>query len=299
MRLAKLTHIIASGQPNNNDRIRFNNQTLATNAIPSGSSSQRAWANPTFNISSTLMNSATNSTQFGETVTTTVDHQPANGSDDCLTWGAVIFSTAVADVDDDGLPDGLEDNPAGLTDPDGRVLPNLNLMGAASRDPLPNGPLHPDIFIEVNAAWAAAGTSYGSLQHPFSPTEPIRTDSVGHNHMPTPENLKMIGDAFAARGITAHFDVGDIAAYHAPNPDPPTGTYDPKKFGVVAHSDWVDDYTSTVADDYLVPSAYARGGEVVKETYCDVEYRALPVSGLRGHRALEVRGAGLPRRAGR
>ena len=110
------------------------------------------------------MNSATNSTQFGETVTKTVDHQPANGSDDCLTWGAVIFSTDVADVDDDGLPDGLEDNPAGLTDPDGRVLPNLNLMGAGSRDPLPNGTLHPDIFIEVNAAWAAAGTSYGSLR---------------------------------------------------------------------------------------------------------------------------------------
>ena len=46
-------------------------------------------------------------------------------------------------------------------------------------------------------------------------------------------------------------------------------SYDPMKFGVVAHSDWVDDYTSTVADDYLVPSAYARGGEVVKETACD------------------------------
>jgi hypothetical protein len=272
--LAKLTHIIASGQPNNNDRIRFNGQTLATGAIPSGSSSQRAWTNLTFDNSNGLTNAlmnagVTNSATFGETVMTTVDHSPASGSDDCLTWGAVIFSTAVADVDDDGLPDGLEDNPAGLTDPDGRELPNLNAMGAASRDPLPNGPLHPDIFIEVNAMWAAAGTSYGSLQHPFSPTEPIRTDSVGHNHMPTPENLKMIGDAFAARGITAHFDVGDIDAYHAPNPDPPNGVYDPKKFGVVQHSDWEDDYTSTVADDYLVPSAYAKGGELVKETACD------------------------------
>ena len=44
----KLTHIIASGQPNNNDKIWFNGQLLATGAIPSGSSSQRAWSNPTF-----------------------------------------------------------------------------------------------------------------------------------------------------------------------------------------------------------------------------------------------------------
>ncbi len=199
------------------------------------------------------MNSATHLDQFGETVTTTVDHQPANGSDDCLTWGAVIFSTAVADVDDDGLPDGLEDNPAGLTDPDGRVLPNLNAMGAASRDPLPNGPLHKDIFVEVNAMWAAEGTSYGSVR---------RTSDGRHNHMPTPENLKMIGDAFKARGITAHFDVGDIVDYHLPNPPTPEHPLpygDPKKFGVVGHSDWVDDYTSTVADGYLVPNGIDPG----------------------------------------
>ena len=42
---------------------------------------------------------------FGETVTTTVRHQPAKGGTDCLTWGAVVFSTAVADVDNDGHAD--------------------------------------------------------------------------------------------------------------------------------------------------------------------------------------------------
>ncbi len=82
----------------------------------------------------------TNSAGFGETRHDDSRSFAASGSDDCLTWGAVIFSTAVADVDDDGLPDGLEDNPAGLTDPDGRVLPNLNAMGAASRYSLPSGP---------------------------------------------------------------------------------------------------------------------------------------------------------------
>ena len=244
---AKLTHIIASGQPNNNDRIRFNGQTLATGAIPAGSSSQRAWANPTFNLSNTLWNQGTTtSTVFGETATTTVDHQPANGSDDCLTWGAVIFSTAVKDDDDDGLPDELEDNPAGLTDPDGRPLPNLNAMGASSS--------HKDLFIEVNAMWAGAPTPY-SL----------------HHHMPTPADLKMVGDPFMARGITPHFDVGDIDTYHA--------------LGVVQHSDWIDDYISKGArwtgtpipgqasvsadDGYLVPSSLARGGELIKEEACD------------------------------
>ena len=33
--------------------------------------------------------------------------------------------------------------------------------------------------------------------------------------MPTPDMLKSIGDTFAAHGIVAHFDVGDIAAYRA------------------------------------------------------------------------------------
>ena len=73
---------------------------------------------------------------FGETATTTVDHS-SGGSYDCLTWAAIIFSTAVADVDNDGLPDGLEDAAGGLQDPKGTIcsgepLPNLNAMGASS-----------------------------------------------------------------------------------------------------------------------------------------------------------------------
>ena len=55
---AKLTHIVASGQPNNNDQILFNGQVLdGTNAFNLGSASQRGWANPTFDVSS-LMNPA-------------------------------------------------------------------------------------------------------------------------------------------------------------------------------------------------------------------------------------------------
>ena len=156
-------------------------------------------------------------------------------------------------MDHDGLPDGLEDASAGLRDPDGQDLPNLNAMGASSRESFPNGPLHPDIFIEFNAMWAAAGTSYGSPSAPFSSTTPTVTDTVGHHHIPTPEVLKMLGDAYAAKGITPHFDVGDITSYHS--------------LGVVPHTDWVDDYTSLEADPYLVPSHLARGGEIIEKRH--------------------------------
>ena len=36
-------------------------------------------------------------------------------------------------MDHDGLPDGLEDAPGGLKDPNGAELPNLNAMGASIR----------------------------------------------------------------------------------------------------------------------------------------------------------------------
>ena len=127
---------------------------------------------------------------------------------------------------------------------------------------------HKDIFIEVNTTWAEPGTSWGSATAPYSATEITRTDPNGHHHLPTPEVLKRVGDRYAAHGITAHFDVGDVAAYHA--------------LGVIPHSDWVDDYTSTVADNYLVPSAYASGGEQIREKACefttpeDCQFSAFP-----------------------
>jgi hypothetical protein len=256
---AQLTHIIGSGQPNKNERIFFNDgsdtQISPSDPINGGSSSQRAWSTLTYDVSA-LMNPGNNSAGgYGETATTRVDHAGGGGYD-CLTWGAIIFSTAVADVDGDGLPDGLEDAASGLTDPNGQALPNLNAMGASSS--------HKDLFIEFNGLWAPAGTSYGGPNAPYNSSTVTLSDPAGHNHMPTPEILKMIGDAYVAHGITPHFDVGDIATYHAPNPK-----NDPQKFGVVSHPDWVDDYTSTDADGYLVPSAYARGGEVIKEVACN------------------------------
>ena len=275
IRSAQITHIVASGQKNTRERMFFKDSDddddrdyddygtlIANDPFPNGkASSERSWASPTYNVSSLMhpRSEFDDDDRYGETATTTVDHY-GGGAYDCLTWAAVIFSTAVADVDHDGIPDGLEDAPRGLKDPNGERLPNLHAMGASSR--------HKDIFLEFNGLWAPAGTSYGGPNAPYTSKITTLTDPNGHNHMPTPENLKMIGDAYAAHLITAHFDVGDIGIYHAPNP-----LKDPRKLGVVSHVDWVDDYTSTVADQYLVPSVYARGGEVVKEVACN---RAIP-----------------------
>jgi len=267
---AKFTHITASGQPNQNDKITFESgagtglqQQVFSDPFAAGSASQRAWANPTYDVSS-LMQPGTNSGVYGETVTTRTFHQPTNGGNDCLTWGAVVFSTAVADEDPatladphlgDGLPDGLEDASGVMKDPDGKDLPKLKAMGAGSDQK--------DIFVEVNAMEAGPGTSYGSATAPYDSTNLINTvtDANGHHHVPTPADLKMVGDAFAAKGIRPHFDVGNVANYHA--------------LGVVQHSDWVDDYGQSLADQYLVGnglglniSSLARGGEIITETAC-------------------------------
>ena len=250
---AKVTHIVGSGQPNSRDRILFNGLVKATDPFKIGSASQRGWDNPTYDVSA-QMNGATNSTQYGETVTTTIDHQPTTGGYDCVTSGAVVFSTAVEDIDEDGLPDGLEDASGLLKDPDGTELPKLHAMGAGSDQK--------DIFLEVNAMSASAGTPYGSATAPYSPTITTKTDSFGHHHMPTPEDLQRIGYAYERKGIRAHFDVGNVTSYHG--------------LGVVNHTDWVDDYGSTVADQYLVGNgvlsniaSLARGGEIITETACD------------------------------
>lgn len=243
---ARITHIAAINQKNQGEAIFFNGSRLATNAFPDSATplSERAWANPTFNVSSLMP--GTSSAQYGETATTATGQHKVPAYE-CLSWGAVVFSTAVADVDRDGLPDGLEDAVAGLSDPNGDQLPNLNAMGASS--------LHKDVFIEINAMLAAPGTTYGSPDAPYSATLTQKTDSAGHLHMPRPVVLKMVGDALrdapftnadGSPGIKAHFDVGNIQDYHCLS-------------GACQ---------SVEANEYLVPSALARGGELIQESAC-------------------------------
>ena len=278
---AKITHIIGSGQPNSRERILFNGNTLESDPFKIGSASQRAWSqdatsttNATYDVSA-YMGAATNSAQYGQTVTTTIDHSPTTGGFDCITSGAVIFSTAVQDNDDDGLPDGLEDATSAMTDPDGTPLPNLHAMGADSNQA--------DAFVEVNAMRADAGTEYGSALAPYDLAKSIttKTDDNGHHHLPTPADIKMIGDRLDLHGIRLHVDVGPLVESSGLCENPITGSgalpicYHSRPN--VIHTDWVDNYSSTDADEYLVGSGIpssngatlARGGEIITERACD------------------------------
>jgi hypothetical protein len=268
---AWLTHVVGSGARNQTERLKFNDAPTATDVIVTdpfpfplggagGNGSDRSWANPTYDVSG-KMSQTTTLSGFGETASTAVDHLNSSPYE-CLTWAAVIFSTTIKDVDHDGLPDGLEDAVSGLKDPNprdplnappvGRSLPNLNAMKADSS--------HKDVFIEINGM-KTAGATYGHADAPFSTILgiPSVTDSVGHNHLPTPQALQLFGDALkdGPESITAHFDVGNV------------GTYKGRP-----------GYNSGIADKYLVcmhaadgscieSSAEARGGETIEETNCD------------------------------
>ena len=163
---------------------------------------------------------------FGETVTTTVDHSNLNPYD-CLSWAAIIFSTAVKDDDDDGLPDGIEDSATALSDPgtskSTSPLPKpRNAMGANSS--------HKDIVVEMDAMRTTVDTngsadgltSYGSaaFPYPFSPTPTVTAGA--HNHLPTPAALKILIDAYRKAPFTnprRFVPDGDLAAFRCRRPN--------------------------------------------------------------------------------
>ncbi len=231
---ARMTQIVGSGAKNATDRLFFNGSLLATDAFmaTASPSSDRAWSSPTFDVTP-QMGLRTDSATYGEQVTTTVDHTSSSPYE-CLAWSAIIFSTTVQDADHDGLPDRLEDI-SGLLAPNGTPLPDLHAMGASSQ--------HKDLFIEAGAMAADPGTTYGSGE----------VDPTGHNHLPTPAVLKLIGHAYqnapisnadGVSGIRVHIDVGP----------------DYRGLGGA--------YASAEADPYIVPAYLARGGEQIKEVDC-------------------------------
>ena len=236
---AKITHILGKN-PNPNGVLTFNGANLA--GVPDAASG-RAFGSATSDV--TLTAPVPTEAQYGEVATTTFTHSVA-GAYDCPALGAVIFRANVKDVDADGLPDGIE---AGLAskDANGEDLPNLGAMGA--------NVAWKDLFVEISALKTEITAEKPQVQYgkenvaPYSASLHEVFDTIGHNHMPTPDVLKMLGDAYlnGPLQIRAHFDVGPINAY--------------RSLGF--------EYTSSVADAYLVmDDTHARGGEISVETAC-------------------------------
>ena len=189
--VAKMTHIVGSGQLNKSETLLFDVGTTATHSIatnPFRASAGDSWDNPPF-VDLNLGTSPGSVTQ----VTTGV-----SPSSDCLTWGAIVFKTEVEDSDHDGLVDVWETSPS-LVDPNGRPLPNLTdgAMGGVGKGAAVGDR---DLFIEIGYMETIAATPYGGVSKP------------AHSHLPTHAALKLMGDAFAnapTGRVNVHFDVGN------------------------------------------------------------------------------------------
>jgi len=172
--VAKITHIVANGQPNKGEQVTWisPSQNGQPQTLPSlyGSSSPPfpgiygSWDNPTWPLS--------NLQTTDGSLTTSVTPTATNSG--CVSWGAMIMSTTVLDTDGDGLLDRWEDD-KGYQDAVSRQW--VALPGADK--------LTPDIFVQIDY-----------LINP------------AHSHLPKLEALLAVGKAFEDQKINVHFDLG-------------------------------------------------------------------------------------------
>jgi hypothetical protein len=267
----KITPIVGSGAGNTKTRLFFNGVPVALNPFPMTSpSSDRSWNFPTYSVTMGDLSSPPTTVNgpgfydgYGETATTGIDHTNTSPYE-CLALAGLVFSTQVLDNDKDGLPDALEGSSnAGLkpwrnpdvdlsvTDP-GRLLPDLHAMGASTNQQ--------DIVVELGAMQTTSPqTTYGSASAPYDSSATPILNSVplpAHSHLPGPDALRMLGDVYFNHGVVPHFDVGNTAAYL-------NASY-PGNAGCSSGAPWTPDPVC----QYLVPSAAARGGEMITESKC-------------------------------
>ena len=178
---ARITYIVGNGDQNHSEALSFNHQELEQNPF------QSRWENKTYDVT-TLMGSVAG------TVNTTLS--PVGTTFDCLSRGAVVFSTKVKDTDEDGLLDIWETE--GYKDLDGNMLVNLPAWVA--------GPNKKDLLVEIDYMYD-------------------NNPSSVHSHLPKSQALQMVGDAFrdapvsnpdGSTGIHVVFDVGVFP----PSPNP-------------------------------------------------------------------------------
>jgi hypothetical protein len=175
--IAKITHIVANGQPNKSETVMLNSVNLPSlyGALPPFPGVYGTWDNPTW-----LAN------KYGAAViandsTETASVLPAATNSGCVSWGAVIFSSTVQDTDGDGLLDVWETN-QGYTD---AVSGQLVALPGANKNVK-------DIFVEVDYLQNLDGKAGNYL----------------HSHLPKQAALDIVGNALSVQNIKVHFDLG-------------------------------------------------------------------------------------------
>ncbi len=241
---AKMTHMVGNGEEG------FKETLTVNGSIPSGQSGTPidgdqgpGWDVDTFNY-----NLAANASSVQTKVIL---------NSDCLTWAAIITSVNVQDSDFDGIPDiaeeyGLYFDPGVRYDgvvPLASPAPTPATFGTCQQYPnsclnLPAmgaKPFVPDIFVQVD--WM-----YDSISTPNTDGNP---PNPPHSHNPQFAALKMVGDVFKAHGINLHFDVGNDSS---PYCQAANGTF-PVQCNYQSQN-----------SPYIIPGAYAHGGNAVNES---------------------------------
>ena len=187
---AKMTHIVGDGDASFQEQLTVNTKVISSTTISATNPFQgafgQAWDTLTFDVGALM-------TGDDSSITTAVSTS-APASTDCLSWGAIVFSTTVQDTDGDGLLDVWESTPGGVPAPAGTglpKLPDLNGMGADA--------MLPDIFIEIDYMCSSLT---GGVCDP-SP--------ANHSHKPSQAVLDQVAAPFVANGrnIRVHFDVNE------------------------------------------------------------------------------------------
>jgi hypothetical protein len=205
--VAKLTHIVANGQPNKSEQVSLNNglQPLRSlyGSLPPFPGIYGSWDNPTWVLS-----------RYGYVRTTdtseTTSVVPSATNSGCVSWGAMILSTTVQDSDKDGLLDVWENSQGYADAVSGQWVP---LPGA--------NPNKKDLFVELDYFSNLDGSAGPYL----------------HSHLPKEAALDTVGAAFASQSVNVHFDLGPgiyqgdpyVISYPVPIPNAlPPGTSPPQ-----------------------------------------------------------------------
>lgn len=255
---AKLTSIVANGQPNFSERVLVQStndardaRLVATNPFGGAAGAATASANGYDVV--TFPNLPL---EPGAMKAKLIVDAGGNGSFDCLTWGAIVVSTEVQDRDADGLLDVWEQesefrakpqrlanvygNAWPLPDPGGVPLPNLERMGANANVQ--------DVFVEIDYMVGA-----------------------GHTHLPAKSALDSVARAFRDAAPRPSVVAAGLCAANAPRGACPINVHfdvGPNYQPTVSEASCANASTWTPSCAIIRTSAGTKGGDRIPEVPC-------------------------------